>query len=67
MGPLRQCAYKPDMRETRLGARQAPPAPGSESLGFTYSLHCSSLFLGLTNFVLRILKGNPKKELEWRL
>ena len=25
-------------------------------------------FFGLTNyFVLRILKGNPKKELQWRL
>ena len=42
------------------------PRPG---LGFrvcTYSLHCSSLF-GLTNSILRILKGNPKKELQWRL
>ena len=24
-------------------------------------------FFGLTNFVSRILKGNPKKELQWRL
>ena len=24
-------------------------------------------FSGLTNFVLRILKGNPEKELQWRL
>ena len=24
-------------------------------------------FLGLTNFILRILKGTPKKELQWRL
>ena len=24
-------------------------------------------FFGLTNFILRILKGNPKKELQWRL
>ena len=32
----------------------------------TYSLHCSSFF-GLTNSILRILKGNPKKELQWRL
>ena len=31
-----------------------------------YSLHCSSFF-GLTNSILRILKGNPKKELQWRL
>ncbi|OLP86658.1 hypothetical protein AK812_SmicGene32214 [Symbiodinium microadriaticum] len=33
-------------------------------MGVTYSLHCSSCF-GVTNFVLRILKGNPKKELQW--
>ena len=32
----------------------------------TYSLHCSSFF-GLTHFRLRILKGNPKKGLQWRL
>ena len=31
-----------------------------------YSLHCSSFF-GLTSFILRILKGNPQKELQWRL
>ena len=24
-------------------------------------------FFGLTNSILRILKGNPKKELQWRL
>ena len=36
--------------------------------------HCKVLivsivvpFFGLTNFILRILKGNPKKELQWRL
>ena len=38
--------------------------PGA--LAYTYSLHCSS-FLGLTKFILRILKGNPQKELQWRL
>ena len=24
-------------------------------------------FFGLTNFIVRNLKGNPKKELQWRL
>ena len=24
-------------------------------------------FFGLTNYVLRILEGNPQKELQWRL
>ena len=33
---------------------------------FAYSLHCGSFF-GLTNSILRILKGNPKKELQWRV
>ena len=41
------------------------PLP-NDLMGVTYSLHCSSCF-GVTNFVLRILKGNPKKELQWRL
>ena len=31
----------------------------------TSSLHCSSFF-GLTSSIVRILKGNPKKELQWR-
>ena len=33
---------------------------------YTYGLHCRS-FSGLTNFIPRNLKGNPKKELQWRL
>ena len=32
----------------------------------TDSLHCGSFF-GSTIFTFRILRGNPKKELQWRL
>ena len=32
----------------------------------TYGLHCSSFF-GMAKCILRIPKGNPKKELQWRL
>ena len=33
---------------------------------YTYSLHCGAFFGFITTFMLRILKGNPKKELQWR-
>ena len=39
---------------------------GPGVLAISYSLHCSSFF-GLTSSILGILKGNPKKELQWRL
>ena len=43
-----------------------PNCRGLGSEGFAYSLHCSSCF-GLTDYILRTLKGNPKKELQWRV
>ena len=45
--------------------RQVPE--NSRSPTNTYSLQYSSFFLVLTQAILRILKDNPKKELQWRL
>ena len=42
------------------------PLAASTILDNAYSLHCSSFF-GLTNSILRILKGNIQKELLWSL
>ena len=57
-----------DFELSSLGSSDATDKEILESgfWGPTYSVHCSSFF-GLTNPILGILKGNPKKELQWRL
>ena len=37
------------------------------SIHILYSLHCIVPFIGLTKNIIRILSGNPKKQLQWRL
>ena len=59
VGRVRQHRREPGDRQGRSRLRPRSPVVPIVSIVVP--------FFGLTNSILRILKGNPKKELQWRL